>query len=321
MTAQARDPQQHEQQRGQQQQDRRAAPRLNGPAGRLPVTVIILTRDEEANIADCIATCTSWSDDVHVLDSGSTDRTCQIARSLGAQVHINAFTSFGQQRNWAIDHIAHKYDWVFHLDADERFTPQLVREIRDVLSRNPKYAGYYVPYKMMFMGRWLKRAGQYPVYQMRFFHRGRMRFRDYGHGQRELTTGRIGRLRQPYLHFNFSKGIADWLEKHNRYSTLEARQIYLREHAEPGRQPSIFGDAVERRRYFKAKIYPKIPGKYLWRFLWMYVWKRGFLDGFPGLYYCLLNSTYELLTVLKVQEMERIAPKAPGKSHSPYHPR
>lgn len=296
-------------------------PRWPADIGKLPVTVVVLTLNEQANIAACVATCTPWSDDVHVLDSGSTDRTCEIARALGVGVHVHPFTSFGDQRNWAIDHIPHKHDWVFHLDADERFTPELVREIKDVLSRNRSYAGYYVPHKMMFMGRWLKRAGQYPVYQVRFFHRGRLRFRDYGHGQRELTTGKLGRLRQPYLHFNFSKGLTDWLEKHNRYSTLEARQIFLRDHAEPGKQPSIFGDAIERRRYFKAKIYPKIPGKYFWRFLYMYVWKRGFLDGYAGLYYCLLGSAYELFTVLKTQELERDArAKAPGKSHSPYHP-
>jgi nucleoside-diphosphate-sugar epimerase/glycosyltransferase involved in cell wall biosynthesis len=277
---------------------------------RLAVSVVILTMNEEANIAACIASCAGWCDDVHVLDSGSTDRTCEIARSLGATVHHHPFRSFGEQRNWAIDRIAHRHDWIFHLDADERFTPELVREMRDMLNRNPREAGFYVPHKLIFMGRWLKHAEGYPVYQMRFFHKQRMRFRDYGHGQRELTSGKIGRLRSPYLHYNFSKGIDDWLEKHNRYSTLEARQVYLGKQREPEHQLSPFGGSIERRRYFKAHIYPKIPGKYLWRFLWMYVGKMGFLDGVPGLHYCLLMSTYELLTSLKLREMTELAPAA-----------
>ncbi len=192
----------------------------------VPVSVVILTRDEEPNIEACLLSCT-WCDDVHVVDSGSTDQTCQIAERLGAKVHHHPFTTFGEQRNWAIDHIEHKYEWVFHLDADERFTPELVAEIAAVIATAPPEAGFYVPHKLMFMGRWLRYAeGGYPIYQMRFFHRQRMRFRDYGHGQRESTSGRIGVLHRPYLHFNFSKGLDEWIDKHNRYSALEAREAF-----------------------------------------------------------------------------------------------
>src|SRR5690349_22231261 len=101
--------------------------RVGGPRGDPPVSVVVLTVNEEVNIADCLRSC-AWSDDVHVVDSGSTDRTCGIAREMGATVHVHPFESFGLQRNWAIDHIRHKHDWVFHLDADERFTPELVAE-------------------------------------------------------------------------------------------------------------------------------------------------------------------------------------------------
>src|SRR5688572_4260660 len=134
-----------------------------------PISVTILTLNEEANLRDCLASCT-WSDDVSVLDSGSTDRTCDIAREAGVAVYVNSFESFGRQRNWALDHIPVKHDWVFHLDADERFTPELVAEMESVLSAAPTEAGFYVPAKLMFMGRWLKRSGRYPSYQMRLFH-------------------------------------------------------------------------------------------------------------------------------------------------------
>src|SRR5687767_15041601 len=97
-----------------------------------PVSVIILTLNEEANIRDCLASC-AWCDDVSVLDSGSTDRTRDVAKELGAAVYSNRFESFGRQRNWAIDNIPAKHDWIFHLDADERFTPRLEDEIQRVL--------------------------------------------------------------------------------------------------------------------------------------------------------------------------------------------
>ncbi|MDB5294901.1 MAG: glycosyltransferase, partial [Phycisphaerales bacterium] len=126
-------------------------------AARPPVSVVVLTYNEEANIAACLRSC-GWSDDVHVLDSGSTDRTADLARAAGAVVHTNPFRSFGQQRNWAIDHIDHRHDWVFHLDADERFTPELVAEMAAVIATAPPVAGFYVPHKLIFMGRWLRRA-------------------------------------------------------------------------------------------------------------------------------------------------------------------
>lgn len=278
------------------------------PAGP-PVSVVILTYNEEVNIADCLRSC-AWCDDVHVVDSGSTDRTADIARAMGAAVHVHPFVSFGDQRNWAIDHIPHRHDWVFHLDADERFTADLVAEMAQVLGGGPPDAGFYVPHKMIFMGRWLRHAeGGYPIYQMRLFHRTRMRFRDYGHGQREDTAGDVGLLRKPYLHFNFSKGLEEWIDKHNRYSTLEARQIFAAERAgAAGRGvDSLFGNAVERRRFFKARVYPKLPGRWVWRFVWMYFVKLGILDGQAGLHYCLLMSCYELFTTLKTAELRRQA--------------
>lgn len=269
---------------------------------RAPVTVVILTFNEQANLPDCLASCT-WCDDLHIVDSGSTDETVEIAKAHGAHVHFNPFQSFGQQRNWAIDHLPHKYDWVFHLDADERFTPELVDELRRVVEQRPNDAGFFVPHKLIFMGRWLRRAeGGYPVFQMRFFHKDRMRFRDWGHGQREDTAGRVGQLTRPYLHFNFSKGLEDWIEKHNRYSTLEAREM-LNGSSHRGDKTLPANPRIQRRRFLKSKLWPRMPAAWLARFLWMYVFNRGFLDGLPGFHYCLLMSGYELWTRLKAREM------------------
>ena len=163
---------------------------------RPPVSVVILTHNEEINLEACLESC-SWCDDVAVLDSGSTDQTAQIAAQRGVKFYTHPFHSFGEQRNWAIDNIPAKHDWVFHLDADERFTPELIAEVDALLKANPSQAGFYVANQMIFMERWIKHASGYPAYQMRLFHKARMRFKDVGHGQRENTSGEIGPSNTP----------------------------------------------------------------------------------------------------------------------------
>ncbi len=276
----------------------------------LPVSVVILTLNEEINISDCLASC-DWSDDVHVLDSCSTDQTVPIAQSKGVQVHINPFQSFGAQRNWAIENIPLKHDWVFHLDADERFTPEILEEMRALIAANPPEAGFYVPSKLMFRGRWLRRTGGYPAYQMRLFHKSRMRFHDYGHGQRELTTGSVGRLHSPYLHFNFSKGLEDWFEKHNRYSTQEARRI-AQDATEPLRLRDIFNkDPVRKRRVLK-RIWYRLPFRPTLRWLIVLFFQGGILEGRPGRTYARLIMIYEQMIQLKLRDLHAHQPnKAP----------
>ena len=283
------------------------------------VSIVVLTLDEEVNIEDCLASC-SWSDDVHVLDSGSHDRTVELAERAGARTHVNLFRSFGQQRNWAIDHIQTRHDWVFHLDADERFTTEIVREIADVLASSPSEAGFHVPSKLMFMGRWLKRCGGYPTYQVRLFHKNRMRFTDHGHGQREKTTGRIGWLKQPYLHHNFSKGVDEWFDKHNRYSRLEAEQAL----ADADRpithliQNAIASSSVERRRALKVLSY-HVPFRAALVPVYMLLVQRGLLDGRAGRTYAKMRAHYEGLIDLKLsilrQERKGITDKSMSRPH------
>ncbi len=307
------------------------APNSSAPGGREPrppVSVVILTLNEEANIRACLESC-AWSDDVHVLDSGSTDQTCGIARSMGAGVHINAFRGFGQQRNFAIDHIPTKHRWQFHLDADERFTPELVAELSAEMGSGPESRGvtaYRCPSKLMFMDAWLRHAAEYPVYQVRLFDRTLCRFADHGHGQREVTDGAIGTLREPYLHYNFSKGVDEWFEKHNRYSTLEARLAM--ETPEAGLRTALSevfgGDAVARRRRLKALSY-KLPARSLISFLYTTIVRMGFLDGRAGIAYARMRSLYEGMIAVKLSVMRQerrregqtSAPAAPARPPTP----
>lgn len=264
-----------------------------------PVTVVILTLNEEVNIAECLRSC-AWCDDVHVVDSGSTDRTADIARSMGAKVYYNPFESFGKQRNWAIEHCTAKHDWIFHLDADERFTPELVQAMRSLIDADPKAAGYHIPQKFMFMGKWLKRAAVYPTYQMRLFHKTRMRFCDWGHGQREMTQGEVGVLNEPYLHYGLSKGLSEWMDRHNRYSTAEAIEAakLLREKAA---WKDIFSrDPIKRRRAYKEVSY-RLPFRAMIRhFVTLFILGAAF-EGKPGRTYAHLLNVYERMITLKLR--------------------
>jgi glycosyltransferase involved in cell wall biosynthesis len=272
--------------------------------GSVPITIVILALNEEANLGPCIDSC-AFSDDIHVLDSGSTDRSVEVAEAHGAKVWTNTFESFAAQRNWAIDNVPHKYHWVFHLDADERFTPGLVAEMRRIIDLERLEAGWYVPNRLIFMGRWLKFASGYPVYQVRLFHRERLRFQVHGHSQRELTEGVVGKLDEPYLHFNFSKGLEDWFDKHNRYSSQEAQQAFDERGRGAGSAGVFSSDRTTRRRALKSLAY-RFPMRPTLRWLYTMVMQRAMLDGPAGWRYARLLAMYEKMTDLKLKELRLV---------------
>jgi glycosyltransferase involved in cell wall biosynthesis len=266
------------------------------------ISVLILTLNEEKNLPDCLASVT-WSDDIVVLDSFSTDRTVAIAAAAGARVVQRQFDEFASQRNYALDEITFRNPWVFHLDADERFTEPLRLEAEAAAKRD-RFSGFLVPSKTIFMGRWLRWAGLYPSYQMRLLKVGEVRFVQKGHGQQETDAQRgISRLREPYLHYNFSKGLDEWLAKHARYSLKEAEET-LRQKA--GRRlpwaDLICADVVRRRRALKA-LSALLPFRPALRFFYMYVLRLGVLDGRAGLRYCCLLALYESMIVNAARQM------------------
>jgi len=271
-------------------------------------SVLVLTKNEAANIAACLDSV-SWCDDVVVLDSNSDDSTREIAERRGARVFQRAFDDFGSQRNHALDNIDFKHAWVFHLDADERFNGELQRECEEVIRRDERSA-YFVANRLLFLGRWIKRSSQYPYYQVRLVKRGEARFAKSGHGQREESTLRgAGYLRSPYDHLNFSKGITDWVDRHNRYSSEEAGEVSLLCEGPIPALDLLSCDPLERKRAMK-RLHARLPARWFFKFVYLYVWKLGFLDGYPGFAYCMLNGFYDFLISAKIKEIERLRPKA-----------
>jgi hypothetical protein len=213
------------------------------------------------------------------------------------------FDSFAGQRNFAIEHCELKYEWIFHLDADEVMTPDLSAEILGHIAATDKDA-YRVSSKLMLNGKFLRRAGLFPWYQVRLGRRGKLRFVQVGHGQREqLPSHTIGTLKNPLLHFPFEKGLEDWVEKHNRYSTAEARQNIYGYADDDSAILDLLSIAGDRRRRAAKKIFRWLPCRPTIRFIYMYLLRGGILDGAAGFTYCRLLAWYEWLIVLKEREI------------------
>jgi len=281
-----------------------------------PCSVVVLTLNEEINLAACLHSLAGFAD-VHVLDSGSIDRTAQIAVEHGAAIAVNAFRSFGDQRNWAHRHMPLRHDWVLHLDADERMTPELRAEINQALQADDgSHAGFLLAERTLLNGRWLKRAGQYPRYQARLVHRRRMVFIDHGHGQRERSALPMGRLRQPYDHHAFSHGIEHWLNKHAGYAMREAETVL-----EDGRSSAeLLRDlatarGVLRRRALKA-ISLRLPLRSLLRRVHVLVACGGLFDGRAGWQYARMMAVFQQMIDLCLSE-RRAAARSAAAPDSP----
>ncbi len=270
------------------------------------ISVLILTFNEERNLSACLESV-RWSDDVLVLDSFSDDKTVEIARAAGARVLQNRFVNFAEQRNFGIEHGGLKHEWILHLDADEVVTPELHQEMISRIQASASDA-YKLASKLMFENRWLRYSSIYPSYQVRLGRRDALRFQQVGHGQREkLSAERLGTLDQALLHYSFSKGVDDWIRRHNRYSTDEAKNFVDNLAGQPLDLAGLFSpDAMRRRRALKH-FGCRLPFRPAFRFVYMYLLRGGFMDGAPGYYYCRLLALYEYMIVLKIRELRQRA--------------
>lgn len=267
------------------------------------ISILVLTLNEEANLPACLASV-QWSDDIVVLDSHSTDRTCSIAAAFGARVIQRPFDNWASHQNWAMEHIPFKHEWVFYLDADERMTPELQNEL-SLVARNPTTGpvAYYCGRKNYFMGKWIKHAMP-PGMIMRFFNPKYIRFQRLVNPV-PVIYGEWGYLENYFVHYNFSKGFTEWFDKHNRYSLLEAMEGNELIQVGGCNLSRLFAlDPSVRRRALK-NISFRLPLRPILKFIYLYVFALGVLDGRPGLRYCMLQSIYEYMIVLKMLELRR----------------
>jgi glycosyltransferase involved in cell wall biosynthesis len=267
----------------------------------MPISVLLLTHNEEANLAACLRSV-AWCDDVVVLDSGSTDRTLELAERFGVRLLRRPFDNFASQRNYGIEAGDFRHEWILHLDADERVPNELRDEISWKVS-DADYDAFQISSRLIFRGRWLRHASMYPCYQVRLGRRDSLRFVQIGHGQREvrMPEDKIGTLRHSLEHQSFGKGISDWIERHNRYSSDEAAMICQSASEDVSWSDLLSRNPVARRRTLKM-LANRLPCRPWLRFLYMYFLRLGFLDGKAGLDYCRMMAMYELMISLKVTE-------------------
>jgi glycosyltransferase involved in cell wall biosynthesis len=277
---------------------------------RIPVSIVILTKNEEENLPKLVESI-PWCDDIHVVDSLSTDNTLAKAKSLGLQTWSNPFRGFGDQRNWALANCALKYPWVLFLDADEKSTPAFAAALEEAVAAAPEtVAGFYCCWKMIVEEVWLKHCDSFPKWQFRLLRRGRAHFADFGHGQKEDgVEGEIRYLKEPYEHRPLSKGWSDWLDRHNRYSTKEA----LERVDSPFHFAEVFSSHGPVRNRALRLFVSRVPGWPLARFAIPYFLKLGFLEGRVGFTYCLNLAYYEFLIQIKIREIRSSRVASPSR--------
>lgn len=277
----------------------------------MPVSIFIQTLNEEANLPGLLDSV-SYADDIVVLDSLSSDKTREIAESRGCRWFERAYDGRGPHQNWAMEHIDFKHRWVFYLDADERMTPELRAEIEAIADKwdsgemskeNADPVAYYCGRKNYFRGSWLKHSMP-PGNIMRFFQPPLIRFERLANPV-PTVDGEIGYLKQMFIHYNFSKGLHEWFERHNRYSTYEAKETIKALDAQPVKLANLFSSDRNTRRLELKNLSFRMPARPLLKFLYMALLSGGILDGFSGLTYCTLQAVYEYQIVVKVKEMQR----------------
>jgi len=279
------------------------------------ISVLILTKNEAQDLPGCLDSV-AWSDDVHVYDSLSEDRTVDIARSRGATVTQRPFDNWAAHQNWGLAHIAFRHPWVFYIDADERMTPELVRSVRSATSDPGERVAFRVRRRDFLLGTWLRHAQASPWY-MRLFRPERMRYERLVNPV-SIPSGPVSDLPGFLDHYPFSKGFGHWFARHNSYSSFEAQQILA--NRANGDTFSVLGALLERdftrRRFHQKELFYRLPARPLLKFALLYFLKGGFLDGRAGLTYAALQAVYEYMIVLKTQEAESAAagerPDAPG---------
>jgi glycosyltransferase involved in cell wall biosynthesis len=246
------------------------------------LSVYVIAYNDEPNMRACLESVAGWADELIVVDSHSTDNTAAIAQAFTDKVYQVDFKGFGELRNQALSFCSN--EWVFSLDSDERMTPELREEIRQVLTLGPEADAYFVPRKNFFLGRWIRHCGWYPDYrQPQLFRKSRFRYRQELVHESFDCDGRVSHLTQPALQYPF-RGIDHYIAKQDRYSDLMARRM------------------VEQGHQFSAYQMVTHP---FGAFFKMYLQRMGFLDRMPGLILSGLYAYYTFMKYAKVWELTR----------------
>jgi glycosyltransferase involved in cell wall biosynthesis len=273
-------------------------------ADSMQISVVVLTFNSELTIGQTLECARSVSDDIHVVDSYSKDRTLQIAESYGARIVQHPFVHYGDQRNWAIDNLAFKYGWQLHLDADEFLSPALIAAI-DALKNNGADGadGFYLPRLTRFLGREIRHGGHYPTWHLRLFRSGAGRCESRKYDQHFILRGTARRIHAPMIDDN-RMSLKEWTDRHNRWSDAEVEEILHPAQAGVIEGKLRGGTPMQRKRalrrlFLRFPLFVRSFGFFIYRYFVL----LGFLDGRPGLIYNVLQTFwYRFLIDAKLYE-------------------
>ena len=284
------------------------------------LSIIILTYNEEANLSTCLASLKQLEAEAFIVDSGSDDKTVEIAKEWGCQVFHNPFQNQAQQLNWAIQYLPIQSPWIMRLDADERLMPELVEELKQVLPTTPKsITGYQLKRRVFFMGRWMRHGGYYPTWLLRVWRTGlgtcEQRWMDE---HIVLSQGKIADLQYDIIDEN-QKGLSFWVEKHNRYADREVKDMLDLSLEQDNLLEQTQFVQANQRRWVKKNLYGRSP-LFLRAFIYYllrYTIGLGFLDGVEGLIFHFLQGFwYRFLVDAKIYEIEKKSTlSAQGDNH------
>lgn len=276
------------------------------------LTVLIAAKNEEKNIRECLQSVV-WADQVFVVDSQSTDRTAAITEELGREiVQFHYDGGWPKKRNWALASLPIRNEWVLLLDADERVTPELREEIVWAVQQS-EYDGFYLKWKFIFLGKWMKNAWSHG-WMLRLFRHGKGAYEDLGMRgeggwdaevhENVVVNGRCGKLKG-LLDHDSNENLSFWIKKQNEFSDWNAkRRLDQLQQPIPSVRYLFSGDPGKTRKLLKA-LFLRLPGKPAILFFYLYIWKRGFLDGRAGYYFCKLRQMHELNINAKVFELQQ----------------
>lgn len=274
------------------------------------IDVMIITYNESLNLPHCLKALQRWTNKIFVIDSGSTDGTQDIARSYGADIVHHDWPGYAQQKNWGLDNLPFESDWILIVDADEVITDEVRERLVEIASKPADEVpenGFYINRLTYFMDKPIWYCGYFPSWNLRFFKRGKGYYESREVHEHVIIDNPVGYIREPMIHHD-RRGLEHYVAKHNRYSTLEARTIFL-EMTSPNasdREANVTPD-TRRRRWLKRHIMPHAPFPGMWRFIYLYILRLGILDGRAGLEFSKFISMYDSLVALKLRDLRRMA--------------
>ncbi|MFC1514288.1 glycosyltransferase family 2 protein [Candidatus Omnitrophota bacterium] len=252
------------------------------------ISVVIIAKNEEARIAECIRSVAGWAHEVVIVDDESSDNTRSIAESLGAKVYVRKTDIEGRHRNWAYSKASSR--WVFSVDADERPTEELKKEIKEVLAATV-HTHFAIPFRTYINDHWIRWGGWYPGPKVKLFDKDKFKYEEVEVHPRIIAEGSCGRLTKDVIHYSYADW-ADFLDKTNKQTTLEAAKWYKLSKIDPKK-------ARRKMNFFHA----------LWRtmdrFIRAFIAKRGYRDGFVGFMVAYYSGLYQIISYAKYVEMSR----------------